>query len=299
MSGLRVPSTIVRSPFTPFVLFGLACANVWGCATETPGAPVALTFRGMVGDAPFTCGATYEGVGTSGTVLTGYDFRAFVHDLRVVTASGEEIPITLDDDGTWQNGEVALLDFETGSSGCTGNEPTNDRVLGRLPSGLGPEDLGPVTAIRFRLGVPEHLNHLRVATQAAPLNVTSLFWGWSAGYEFLRVDGRTTELPFFTLLLGATGCTGDAMAGTRTCATGNRPDITLPIASLEELESSVIVADLSELFATTDMSRDEGGPDGCMSEASDPECATMFAALGMDLLGGASGEQRFFRLEPR
>lgn len=264
-----------------------------GCAASPAGQPIALQFAGRVGDAPFSCGGTYEDIGTTGTTFTAYDFRFYVHDVRVVTAEGEEIPVTLEDDGTWQNGEVALLDFETGGDCMAGNPATNDRVVGTIPEDVG----GTITALRFRLGVPEHLNHLNAATQPPPLNTTSLFWGWSAGYDFLRVDGRTTEQPFVTMLLGATGCTGDARMGTRTCAVGNRAEVSLPMTSLADLERGVIVADLRELFATTDMSRNAGGPEGCMSEASDPECVSMFAALGMSTSGDPVGEQRFFRYE--
>ena len=260
-----------------------------GCATEPAGEPIALTFAGMVGDRAFACGETYESMGSSATSFTAMDFRFYLHDLRLVTDDGLELEVTLDDDGTWQNGEVALLDFEDGGACMSGNEPTRSLVMGSVVT-----TEARIVALRFRLGVPEHLNHVHAASQPPPMNVSSLFWGWSAGYDFLRVDGATTEQPFVTFLLGATDCTGDARMGTRTCANGNRPDIELPLAGMEALASGTIVADLSMLFSTTDLTADGGRAVGCHSEADDPECQTLFAAIGLD----PEIEQHFFRFQP-
>lgn len=260
------------------------------CADAAP-RDIELTFSGQIGGRPFVCGERYEGVGTTSATFTALDFRFYLHDPRLVTDAGEEIPIALTDDDTWQNTEVALIDFETGGPCMSGNPETNVALRGRIPA----EVAGDIVAVRFRLGVPEHMNHVQAATQPPPMNVTSMFWGWSAGYDFLRVDGHTDTLPFTTFILGATECSGDARAGTRTCAHGNRAEIEVAVPSLEALETGTIVADLSDLFSTTDMRADAGGPPGCMSEASDPECATMFAALGMNLSGETGGPQHFFR----
>jgi uncharacterized repeat protein (TIGR04052 family) len=211
----------------------------------------------------------------------------------LVTDAGEEIPIALTDDDAWQNPQVALLDFETGGACMSGDAATNTSLRGRIPETID----GEVVALRFRLGVPEAMNHVQAATQPPPMNVSALFWGWAAGYDFLRVDGRTEELEFTTFLLGATECSGDHRAGTRTCAHGNRAEIEVAVPSLAALEAGTIVADVADLFSTTDMRTDAGGPAGCMSEATDPECTAMFAALGMDLSGGTGGPQHFFRFE--
>lgn len=260
-----------------------------GCASEPAGLPVAVTFAGMVGERPFACGETYESMGSSATSFTAMDFRFYLHDVRLVTEDGLELPVALDDDGTWQNGEVALLDFETGGACMSGNAPTRTLVTGSVVT-----TDSPVVALRFRLGVPEHLNHVHAASQPAPMNVSSLFWGWSAGYDFIRIDGATPELAYLTFLLGATDCTGDARMGTRTCANGNRPDIELPIDGIEALTSGTIVADLSMLFSTTDLSTDGGRAVGCHSEADDPECHTLLAAVGLD----PETDQHLFRWQP-
>jgi hypothetical protein len=82
-----------------------------GCAA--PAEPVAITFRAMVGAEPYACSRRYEGLGLDRAGYTALDFRFYVHDVRLVTDGGVEIPVTFDEDGLFQSTEVALLDFET------------------------------------------------------------------------------------------------------------------------------------------------------------------------------------------
>lgn len=268
------------------VALGLVLA---ACGPTAPATrPVTLTFAGEVGGAPFVCGTDYSGVGATGTTYTALDLRFYVHDVRVVTASGAEVPLALDDDGVWQDGDVALLDFETGGACDGGNPSTNARVRGTIPDGT-----GAITGVRFVVGVPADRNHLDAASQPSPLNVSSMFWGWMDGYKFVRVEGRSTGQPGGVLFhLGATGCTGDARAGTRTCTNANLSEIALDGVTEDALRTGSIVADLADLFATTDLDADLGGAPGCMSLESDPECATIFAELGL-----RGGTQHFFHFE--
>lgn len=253
-----------------------------GCAGPTAQA-VELRFAGEVGGAPFACDQTYEGIGTTGTMLTPSDLRFFVHDVVALTEDGE-VPVALANDGVFSDGDVALVDLETGCE--SGDARTNVVVRGSVPVGT-----GALTGVRFTLGVPEDRNHVEAASQPPPLNVTTLFWGWSAGYDFLRTGGTTTGFPRgFEVILGAMECSGDYLVGERTCAVPNRP-----VVELEgDVENGVIVADLARLYATTDMDRNAGGPPGCMSDEGDPECETIFGALGL-----RSAEQAFFALEMR
>lgn len=253
-----------------------------------PTRPIVLTFRGEVGGAAFACGTAYPGVGTTGSTFTAEDLRFYVHDVRVVTAGGLEVPVALDDDGVWQDGDVALVDLETGGACTGGNPPTHDRVRGTIPASA-----GAIEGVRFVLGVPADRNHLEAASQPSPLNLSSLFWGWTSGYKYLRVEGRSTGLPGGVAFhLGATGCTGDAPSGTITCASPNLAEIDLAGVGEESLATGAIVADLAALFSGTDLDTDAGGQPGCLSSVGDPECAAMYARLG---LGG--GTQTFFRFE--
>jgi hypothetical protein len=62
------------------------------------------------------------------------------------------------------------------------------------------------------------------------------------------------------------------------------------------------------LFAASDVTRNLGGAQGCMSGATDPECAAVFDALGIDWRADGSGSglplgegrsQRVFRVLAR
>lgn len=267
--------------------FGVALvtALALGACTTTPRRPVTLTFAGLVGGQPFACGATYDGIGTTGTTLTALDFRFYVHDLALVTADGRAVPIALDADPVWQTGGVALLDFEAGTGCEEGNAPTRTIVTGTIP-----DDGTVYTGLRFHVGIPAAMNHLDADTQPSPLNLTSLFWGWSGGYKFFRVDGRSTGQPGgFRFHLGSTGCTGDPRNGSAACANENVPEITL---TGFDAAHDAIVADLAGLFEGSDLDHDQGVAPGCMSDVEDPDCAPLFDAIGL-----GTGAQTTFRVQ--
>ncbi|MDX2170158.1 MAG: MbnP family protein, partial [Deltaproteobacteria bacterium] len=102
-----------------------------GCADL----PVAIQFKAMVGDQAFACGTAYSGIGTANSQIVPADFRFYVSNLRLVSRTGAEVPVALEQDGIWQYQNVALLDFEDGSGPCAnGNTATNSVVKGTVPS---------------------------------------------------------------------------------------------------------------------------------------------------------------------
>lgn len=249
---------------------------------------VALEFQGAVGSADFDCARAYGGIGTTGSTIEPLDFRFYVTAVRLLTANGGEYEVELDDDGVWQNGQVALVDFEDGSGTCANGTPaTNTVVRGTAPKLR-------YTGVRFELGVPAALNHEDASAAASPLNLTALFWSWNAGYKFLRADSRTEGLPAFNIHLGSTGCqTADRIT---TCTRSNRPVIELDGF---DPESSVISADLAALLAgsNVDQNQAETAP-GCMSGPTDAECAPIFSRLGLALdSGDPAPGQTFFRVD--
>jgi uncharacterized repeat protein (TIGR04052 family) len=262
-----------------------------GCGSTTPaGTSVELAFEARVGATPFECGRTYEGIGSTGTALTVSDLRFYVHDVRLVTSAGREVPVALDDDD-FQNGGVALLDFETGGSACeAGNAPTHTELTGTVA------EEGPFTALRFRIGVPEARNHLDSGSQPSPMNLSSMYWGWQGGYKFMRFEGRTTGLSDGVVFhLGATACSGDPMAGTRTCSNGNRPDLEVILPAGFSPSTHRFVIDVARWLAGVDLDDDAGGELGCMSGPMDPECPAWFASIGLP--SGAT--QTLVSVEPR
>lgn len=256
----------------------LLCLALAGCSSESD---VALSFAGVVNGEPAACGQDYAGVGTTSSTLTLTDFRLYVHDLRVVTEDGTEVPVELEQDGVWQYENVALLDFEDGNGCDAGTAETNTTIRGIAADG------GPFTAVRFRLGVPFDLNHADVTLAPSPMNLMGMFWNWNGGYKFVRVDGRTTGLPDgYRIHLGSTGCDGDPMMGNVTmCANENRPDIEL---AMDPATGSIQV-DLGALLSASDIDNDGGGMPGCMSGPTDPDCAPVFDGFGI-----TGGNQRLF-----
>ncbi len=264
----------------------IACLSVLA-ASCGGGKEITLSFAGLVGGEPAACSGTYAGVGTTSTELTLLDYRLYAHDFRLVTDDGREVPLELEEDGAWQHAGVALLDFEDGNGCDSGTEPTNTVVRGTVA-----ED-ATFTGVRVRLGVPFELNHADASTAPAPLNYTSMFWSWNAGYKFLRVEGRTTGMPDgWRVHLGSTGCEGDGRGNVTGCVADN-------IASVElsdfDPESDTIAVDLADLLSDSDLDADAGGQPGCMSTVDDPECQTVFHALGLEYQGSpATGAQRLF-----
>lgn len=244
---------------------------VAGCPSTPSGTSMDLAFSAQVNGADFECGREYPGVGASGTTLTAQDLRLYVHDVRFVTSAGTEVPLVLDQ-VDFQNGDIALLDFETGGSACgAGNAPTHTNLTGTLASA------GPFTAVRLRLGVPEDRNHLDSASQPSPMNFSSMYWNWQGGYKFMRFEALT-DAPArgVSFHLAATNCSGDATLGTRTCANGNRPEIELALPEGFDPTTHEIVLDVGTWLAGLDLTTD-----GCESGLADADCASWFATVGL------------------
>ncbi|WP_437927794.1 MbnP family copper-binding protein [Sorangium sp. So ce291] len=253
-------------------------------------AAIALRFEGRVGEDVFSCGDTYA-LGTASTDVGISDFRLYIHDVRLHRAGGDDVPVTLDQDGLWQFQDLALLDFEDKTGSCAnGTEPTNGEVHGTVPQ-------GSYDGLSFKLGVPFALNHADAAVAPSPLNLSGLFWSWEAGYKFARIDTVPTEGsgPFF-LHLGSTGCVADAGGAVTACDRPNVAEVVL--TGFDPLTTTVLV-DFAAIVAASDLSADAGGAPGCMSGADDPECGAIFQRLGIDIADGAlhPEAQELFRVE--
>ena len=158
----------------------LGCYGVSQAQSDTK--EVTINFEAWVGDRKFTCGESYDQVGTSESTVTPTDFRFYVSDVALVDEDGNAVPLKLEQDGKWQYQNVVLLDFEDGTGACdNGTAETRTMVVGTLPE-------GDYDSLQFTLGVPKKLNHQDAAIAPSPLNLTSMWWNWQGGYKFLRVD---------------------------------------------------------------------------------------------------------------
>lgn len=308
----------------PVVISALAL----GCDEDVPaqalpadggtGSPSVLRFEARIGSELFSCSRAYQGLGKTKVAIEPLDFRLYVHDVRLVSEDGSEVPFVLTPDGKWQTRDVALLDFEDRTGTCVnGNADLNGELRGVAPP-------GKYKGVKLRLGVPFSLNHADVASAAPPLNVSSLFWSWNGGYKFARVDARVKglagmdggtggmgdggmggmdggmdhggEANVFNIHLGSTMCAGEPAQGSpiTSCGRPNRGEILL--TGFDPLAKAIVI-DLAALTADSDLSRNGGGAPGCMSGDDDPECPSILERLGVDPSTGEANaaRQTFFR----
>ncbi|MGF1588072.1 MAG: MbnP family copper-binding protein [Pleurocapsa sp.] len=297
---------------------GIAFTTYGHVQAQTNNQDVAINFEAWVGDREFSCGESYEGVGVNESTITPTDFRFYVSDVALIDEAGNAVPLELKQDGKWQHQNVALLDFEDGTSACdNGTAEMNTVVVGTVPE-------GDYQSLQFTMGVPQNLNHSDAAIAPSPLNLTSMWWNWQGGYKFLRVDLETEAIANVTetsgghsnqtgifqheqtthpdagsnaylIHLGSTGCSESAQSDLFGCANPNRVNVVLEDFSFE---NNVVVADLAELLAESDLTTNEANtPNGCMSSPEDADCLPIMQSLNLSSGNVADSEQNFFWVE--
>lgn len=228
------------------------------------------------------------------TVLAGthsirvQDLRFYVHDVELLHKSAEVSQwqaLTLTQDN-WQNDQVALLDLSSANR--------NAALRGRVGKAT-------YSGIRFTVGVPFALNHGNVLTAQAPLNRGDLFWAWSSGYKFLRLDLNANEVAGdsrdWSFHLGSTGCSSASALRPPSgpCAQPNRMRVELlnfdPQQQTIALRLDAIVAAMtaSEFKA-------------CTGDYQSKSCAAVYALTGLSADGECPGDicaaQSLFVVKP-
>lgn len=288
---------------------GLALVSLLAGCAAPGGQPVSetmvpLRFAAEINGQPFECGRSYSGIGVTGSTITPTDWRMYVSNVRLVDANGRETAARLEQDGQWQHGDVALLDFENGSGPCrNGTAGMRDVVRVIAPA-------GQYRGVRFTLGVPFELNHADPTVAPAPLNLTAMFWNWQGGYKFVKFDTATTglaraaEAPAahgaaqasgFSVHLGSTVCAAASpVQKPSACQNPNRVEVVLPVF---DPARQVIVADMGRVLggANVDVNAPRSAP-GCMSFPGDADCPPVMAAFGLPYgAGQAASAQVFLR----
>lgn len=238
---------------------------------------VTLKFTGEFNGQPADCARDWPGIGQAKTPVVINDYRLFLSDIALIGNDGTRQPVTLDQDGLWQSGDVALLDFENGRDHCAnGTEEQRDIITGTVPA-------GQYRGVAFTLGVPVARNHGDPTLEVSPLNLTSMFWNWRGGYKFLRVDltavNGSGDAGWF-LHLGSTRCDSESKTRPPTaCRDSNRVDVNFETF---DPQNDVIVIDPVAVLQESDLS--SNAPDtspGCMSFPGDSDCAAPFRRLGL------------------
>lgn len=218
--------------------------------------------------------ATWDGeplsCSSDGLVLT--DLRFYVSDVRLLDSSGTAHPLQLIPDTLWQDGNVALIDLESGDGACiNGTREMNSAVTGT-------SDNADIVGVMFTLGVPFEFNHANPLLAKPPLDDAAMHWHWRSGYKFLRA-GVTTDVDGIWMHLGSTGCEG-AVRAISGCRFPNR--VSVEVANYSQ-DSDPIEIDLAKLFEQADL--DDGFRTDCSSGPSEGDCAGPFAALGLTFDG--------------
>lgn len=262
---------------------------------------VDLRFAAQINGQAFECGKSYPNIGTTKSTITPSDFRVYVSQLELLTADGRTVPVTLNQDKTWQLENIALLDFENGQGPCRNGTPaTNMSVKGTVPAGT-------YTGIKFTVGVPFSRNHGDPTVSPAPLSSTAMFWNWQGGYKFIKFDTTTSgqaalnappaahgggNASGFSVHLGSTVCASGARTEAPTgCQNANRMEIRL--ADFDPAKN-VVVLDMGRVLTNSNVDiNTPGTAPGCMSFPKDADCPAVMGALGLAYDGTqASGPQR-------
>lgn len=265
-------------------------------AHGTPGArSVQIRFAAVSGDAPVSCARPVPGLGVTAATARLQDLRFYISNVRLLRADGRSVPLRLTRDDamnvTRGGNRVTLIDLEDGRGTCAaGTAAMNAVIRGTVPEGR-------YVGATMYLGVPFPLNHGDVVTAPRPLDSAAMAWSWQAGRKFTKIEvadpagpGGTWATRVFNVHLGSTGCVGNPASGaTVGCAASNRATLRFP--RFDPARQRILI-DLRALTAGDDVTADRGGAAGCMSGPTDPECAGVFAAVGVDWRPDGTGTGR-------
>lgn len=254
--------------------------------------PVSIEFAGVAGNLPVRCGGDpIPGLGSGAVSARLMDLRFYLSNVALLRADGTAVPLALPTDSPWHhtapNGDtVSLIDLENGSADCAaeGTADTNALLRGTVPAGR-------YTGLRMTLGVPFSLNHSDTSQAPSPLDLVALGWSWQAGRKFAKIEvteptrGAWPSDTFF-VHLGSTGCTGNPGLGTVSCLHPNRGAVQLDAF---DATTQKVAVDIQALLAGTDITRNQGGAQGCMSAATDADCLKVFEALRIDWKADGTG----------
>ncbi len=284
------------------LLSGVLPTLLVGCGSDNDPAPserqATVSFAAQVNRQDFVCGKTYNdvGVGQPGAYQVT-DWRFYVHDVALVKADGSRQALDLDQDGTWQYENVALLDLRQDCG--SGILPTNTVVKGAVPN-------DNYTGLCFKVGIPYELNHLNDATAPSPLNASGMLWNWLGGRKFIRIDGfgapGSDPSVAFVVHLGSTGCPGDNPSAPPSAAC-TYPNVAEFCLDNFNVDQDRVVMDIGHALAASNVALNT--PDtssGCMSGNADPECIPILPRLNLDytyVAGASASPEQYPKVTPQ
>ncbi len=229
-----------------------------------------LDFAAKINSSVLVCDENTESVGTAPTLADIKYFGLYISQLEVASATGDFMPVVLDESTTADVDKgISLLAF------C-GTDLKNSNISGSVAIA------DEISRVRFTIGVPEKYNHLDATMAEGILNTEiAMHWNWTAGYKHARMD-----VAGWNIHLGSTACSGEGRTdGSSICSNGNRPTYTFESVDLTKDQIEFNYANLV-INSNVETNTENTGP-GCMSASTDPECSAVFAALALDLSTGS------------
>ena len=264
-----------------------------GSSTDTGPQPVTIDFKALVGNQAFSCADTAGyAIGTGTLPWIPKDFRFYVSNVRLVDASGAEAPVTLDS-SFWQGYGVALLDFENGTGNCTGGTLEMNTAV------RGTANPGTYVGLKFDVGVPTASNHLNYQAANPPLSNSAMYWSWTSGYKFVKIDGLINRADSLHLQLppGLDRLRARDPGGLlhRLLHDAQRPRRRPSPPSTPAPRRWRSTSRCSSPPPTSTPPTAAEPPAACRV-ATDPECAPIFSTLGLPFGATPAGTQTAFRV---
>lgn len=269
-----------------------AALSACGGGSDAGPQDVSVSFAAVAGLTPVDCSTNLTGLGTTAASGGLRDLRFYISNVKLVRDDGALVPLSLSAtdnfNATVGSDAVTLIDLEDKTGSCVDSnntEATNASINGTVPAGT-------YTGIRMTLGVPFAINH---TDQTAGLEVTpavinnavnpGMAWSWAGGRKFTKIEvSNATDwtAAVFNVHLGSTDCTGTnpAAGEVDSCTNPNRLDFGFDAFNPT---TQRIALDVAALLGGNDVTINGGGPTGCMSGTTDPECPAVFERLGIDL----------------
>ncbi|MEX8505849.1 MbnP family copper-binding protein [Leptothrix ochracea] len=248
------------------------------------------------------------------------DTRFYVANVVLIDANGNTTPLVLDDVPSYQSkaGGLALIDFGHNTAVATAPIACTTSYNTTLTGKVAP---GSYTGISMTIGVPTRsadfsikLNHTNAVdpTAPAPLTNADMAWSWQSGRKHVKIQFRPTAglttyaastnayvaasmTTDWNVHIGSTGCSGNPnpaavnaagnlIPATETaCTNPNRLGLSF---NAFNTSTQKIVLDIAQLLQNAELDFTYAAPPGCMSGSTDPDCAPIFKALGLDLATG-------------
>jgi uncharacterized repeat protein (TIGR04052 family) len=272
--------------------------------------PITISFAAVNGGTPVVCRTQLSGMGSTAVAAYIKDLPFYIANLALLDDKGNTVPVKLDTTvGQLTQGAetVSLIDLEDNTGVCadaTHTAATNAVITGTVPHRV-------YEGLKASMGVPETMNHSAITGGLAPLDIAATAWSLQSGRKFAKIElnpvggiakAATATTPASTLATfnfhqGSTGCTArvDAAGVAVKDAGGNavyicsNPNVMDFILAAFDVVTQTVALDPGQLFATSNITQENGGASGCMSGATDPEYAVLFSALKINFGSGSNG----------